>query len=60
MERGNIVECVKKPAYLDGFSRGKEYVVNAVERRHNADYIIILGDDGRRHALLSSMFRRKD
>lgn len=56
-ERGQIVECIEKPGYLDGFKRGGEYVVNAVERHRGWDYIQILGDDGRGRTLLASMFR---
>jgi hypothetical protein len=54
---GQIVECVEKPGYLDGFSRGKNYVVNDVIQSHGSTYIKILGDDDRAHTLLESMFR---
>ncbi len=57
---GQIVRCVEKPDYLDGFSRDQCYVVNKVERSHGHTYIKILGDDDRAHMLLASMFRTTD
>lgn len=54
---GQIVKCVEKPGYLDGFSRGKEYVVCGIEKHNEATYIKILGDDDRGHTLLCKMFR---
>jgi len=56
-KRGQIVRCVEKPGYLDGFSRNKEYVVVDTEYNHGANYIKILGDDDRAHTLLETMFR---
>jgi hypothetical protein len=56
-ERGQIVECIEKPGWLDGFSRGKTYVVNDVSHSYGHEYIKILGDDDQAHSLAAKMFR---
>jgi hypothetical protein len=58
--RGDLALCIEKPDYLQvlqGFSKDKEYVVNAVKREHNAIYLQILGEDDHGHWLLQDMFR---
>lgn len=56
-KRGQIVECVEKPGYLKGLSRGSEYVVSETVRNHGHQYIKFLGDDDEAHTLLASLFR---
>jgi hypothetical protein len=55
--RGDLALCIEKPDYLHGFSKDKEYVVNAVTREHNAIYLQILGEDNHGHWLLANMLR---
>lgn len=57
-KRGDVVRCVRDERDVAdyGVIAGKEYVVNAVERHHHSDYLVILGDNDRGHPLLNSMF----
>lgn len=54
---GDLVECVEKPGYLDGFSRGGRYIVCRTSVSSGWNYITILGEDDRGHSLLEDMFR---
>lgn len=56
-KQGQLVECVEKPGYLDGFSRGSRYIVCRTTQSAGWNFITILGDDYRGHSLLETMFR---
>jgi hypothetical protein len=55
--RGQIVQLVEKPGYLQGVSRGNEYVITRVGKSHGAIYLTVLGEDDHAHSLLATMFR---
>lgn len=58
--RGQTVVCTDAPDYLRGaVKQGKFYVVNGLELHHEQEYLVILGDDDRRHVLLASMFEAR-
>ena len=57
-KRGDVVRCIEDGSDSQAYhvTRGKEYVVNRVERHHSADYLVVLGDNNSGQPLLSSMF----
>lgn len=59
-KRGEIVECIEDGRHYNdyGITIGNQYVVNRVERHHDADYLVVLTNDNRGMPMLHSMFRK--